>query len=152
MGFLLAVIQFAALTAGFAGPIPNQTEEIHLTGATGPGMTLVIHVLSHTRPEKTEDYIKVLAALIRPAWYAEMPESAFRGKEGKVTIRFKVLRDGTLASPGPTVESSSGRKSFVTAALDGINHVAPLRPLPSGLKGKSLEIHATFFYNESPKM
>jgi TonB family protein len=152
MRFLLAVIQFAALTAGFAGPIRNQNEQIHVTRATGPGMTLMIHVLSHTGSEKTEDYIMVLTAMIRPVWYAEVPDSAFRGEEGKVTIRFKVLRDGTLASPGPTVESSSGRKSFVTAALDGINHAAPFRPLPSGLAGKSLEIRATFFYNEKPEM
>jgi TonB family protein len=152
MRFFLVAIQLAVLTSGFLCPAQYQSLQSYEGRANGPGLNLVIHVLSSVGPNEAESYRQLLRASINRRWYEEVPESALKGATGRVAIRFTVLNDGSLASPDPVIESSSGRKSFEGAALDGIKNAAPFKPFPAELKVSSIEIRATFFYNEKPEM
>ena len=80
-------------------------------------------------------------------WWAKMPDDARKGDKGSVVVRFGIQRDGTLLGKGPTVEVSSGTKSFDNVAINAIRASAPFEHLPESFKGPNIELRLHFYYN-----
>jgi TonB family protein len=80
-------------------------------------------------------------------WYATMPEEVKKGSKGRVVVRFKVQRDGTLVDRVPTVETSSGNDALDSAAIAAIRASTPFEHMPDSFKGPYIELRLDFYYN-----
>lgn len=74
-------------------------------------------------------------------------EAAQRGISGKLTLRFRISRDGNLLSA--RVVDQSGHEILDFAAIKAVKEAAPFYPFPVNIKKDKLSILATFIY--SPK-
>jgi TonB family protein len=91
-----------------------------------------------------------LYVTVKNNWFAKMPEEAKTGSKGKVTVRFRILKEGTLADQSPSVHVSSGTKTLDDAAVAAIRMSTPFDHLPEAFKGPSIELRFLFSYNLSP--
>ncbi|HTS12439.1 MAG TPA: TonB C-terminal domain-containing protein [Candidatus Limnocylindrales bacterium] len=92
-------------------------------------------------------YINRLIATVRRNWYAVMPESAYMGEKGIVTLTFRINQDGSVPAPDPILERTSGREPLDNAAMSSIRMSNPFEPLPSQFKRPYIELRFIFFYN-----
>lgn len=92
-------------------------------------------------------YAAEMVRRIRMNW--EIPELARLGWKGKLTIRFFILADGTVADA--TIIRRSGVPPFDFAALQAILKSSPFRPLPRDLQSQREGVTVTFFYNIRPE-
>jgi TonB family protein len=96
------------------------------------------------------DYLTRLIPAVSRNWYAVMPESVLMGHRGTVVVRIQVQKDGTLLSPTPTVEVSSGEEALDGAAVEAIRSSAPFEQLPEAFRGLNIELRLTFVYHRRP--
>jgi TonB family protein len=78
-----------------------------------------------------------------------MPSSAANGEKGKVTVRFKVMKDGNILGGSVKVEKSSGKRDMDEAAVRAVQDAAPFKDFPKSLEGEGLEIRLTLGYNST---
>lgn len=115
-----------------------------------PGMSGGVEVLSDTMGVDFGPYIQRVIYDTKRAWYPIIPEEAQPplNKQGTVFIRFKIMRDGTVADMH--LDGPSGDVALDRAAWGGILGASPYPPLPSAFKGKYLELRFEFLYNQAP--
>ncbi len=119
-------------------------------GAGGPGMAQGYQILSDTQGVDFSSYIQRLLATLRRNWYAVMPESAQMGDRGIVFTTFQINPDGSVPSPDPLLERSSGKDPLDNAAMSAIHASNPFEPLPSAFHGPYLRLRIIFIYNIPP--
>jgi TonB family protein len=114
---------------------------------TSPGMSGTYQILTPTDDVDFADYMKNLLIKVRRNWYAVMPEAAQLGTKGRVVVRFRIQKDGTLFVKEPTVELSSKDSELDKAATRAIKESAPFKPLPDAFHGPAIELRFLFNYN-----
>jgi TonB family protein len=114
------------------------------------GMNGAVDVLSDTMGWDYGPYIQRVIYDTKRAWYPIIPEAAQPplDKQGRVGIRFRILRDGSVQSM--VLEFPSGDVSLDRAAWGGITGASPYPPIPKEFKGPFLELRFYFLYNIQP--
>ena len=107
----------------------------------------VMQILTPTEGVDFAPFENHLLSTVKRNWYAKMPEEAKTGIKGRVTVRFRIQRDGTLGSQPPSVDVSSGMKALDDAAIAAIRTSIPFEHLPEAFKGPNVELRLSFFYN-----
>ena len=92
-------------------------------------------------------YAAEMVRRIKLHW--EVPELARLGFKGKLTVRFYILADGTVADA--KIIRGSGTPPFDHAAFQAIVTSSPFRPLPADLHSQREGVTVTFFYNLRPE-
>ena len=84
---------------------------------------------------------------IRDRWFLLMPESAKSPffTSGKVTVEFRILKNGAISDVVVTQES--GRGEMDKAALGSITFSNPFKPLPKEFPGDDLRLRFRYYYN-----
>jgi periplasmic protein TonB len=72
-------------------------------------------------------------------------EAAQRGINGRLTLRFRISKDGNLVSA--RVVDKSGHEILDFAAIKAVKEAAPFYPFPANIKKEQLSILATFIYS-----
>lgn len=116
-------------------------------GRGGPGMQPGLSILTPTDGVDFSSYIQRLLATVRRNWYSVMPESAYMGERGIVSLTFRINQDGSVSPPGPNLERTSGREPLDNAAMSSIRMSNPFEPLPSEFKRPYIELRFIYFYN-----
>jgi outer membrane biosynthesis protein TonB len=117
-------------------------------GGPGPGyLSGSIQMLTPTQGVDFTSYIARLLAIVKRNWYALMPESARLGDKGRVMIRFRILRDGSVPQGEPILEITSGKQPLDRAAVASITASNPFDPLPSAYTNPYIELRFIFLYN-----
>jgi outer membrane biosynthesis protein TonB len=124
------------------GPVPRGPG-----GAGGPGMQPGATILTPTEGVDFSSYIQRLLATLKRNWYVVMPESAMMGDKGIVDTTFQINRDGSVPSPDPMLERTSGKGPLDNAAMSAIRASNPFEPLPSEFKGPYIRLRIVFLYN-----
>ncbi|HXW55853.1 MAG TPA: TonB C-terminal domain-containing protein [Candidatus Cybelea sp.] len=119
-------------------------------GGRGPGMQGGVSILSPTDGVDFNGYLTRLVATVRRNWYAVMPESAYMGEKGIVSITFCINPDGSVPTPDPILERTSGREPLDNAAMSSIRMSNPFEPLPREYKEPCLRLRFIYFYNILP--
>jgi TonB C terminal len=121
-------------------------------GMNGPGMAQGYQILSDTQGVDFTSYIQRLLATLRRNWYAIMPESAYPPilDRGIVSTTFQINPDGSIPSPDPILERTSGKGPLDNAAMSAIRASNPFEPLPSAFHGPYLKLRIIFIYNIPP--
>lgn len=104
-------------------------------------------ILTPTEGVDFSSYIQRLLATLKRNWYAVMPESAMMGDKGMVSTTFQINRDGSIPSPDPLLERTSGKGPLDNAAMSAIHASNPFEPLPSEFKGPYIRLRIVFLYN-----
>jgi TonB family protein len=92
-------------------------------------------------------YLNRLLASVKQNWYSVMPESVYLGDKGRVTMQFRVMRDGSVPGDEPAMTASSGKDPLDRAAGSAIRASSPFEPLPSAFSGPYIELRIIFLYN-----
>jgi hypothetical protein len=116
-------------------------------GGGGQGMQPGAQILTPTEGVDFTSYIQRLLATIKRNWYAVMPESAMMGEKGMVSTTFQINRDGSVPSPDPLLERTSGKEPLDNAAMSSIHVSNPFEPLPSEFHGPYIRLRIVFLYN-----
>ena len=72
-------------------------------------------------------------------------EAAQRGINGRLTLRFRISKDGNLISA--RIVDKSGHEILDFAAIKAVKEAAPFYPFPIDIKKERLSILATFIYS-----
>jgi len=107
-------------------------------------------VLTDTMGWDYSAYLTRILQTIRQNWYNILPPSVFPPlrKQGKLTIEFVILRDGTVN--GMTLHTSSGDVALDRAAWGSITASNPFEPLPKEFPGQNFGLRLFYFYNIEP--
>ena len=97
-----------------------------------------------TRETKYASYFARIKNQIELVWVYPS-EAAQRGVSGKLTLRFKISKDGNLL--GIRLIEGSRYEVLDLAAIKAIKEAAPFYPFPLTIKKKKLSILATFVYS-----
>lgn len=116
-------------------------------GGGGPGMGYGVQILTDTQGVDFSSYIQRLLATLKRNWEAVMPESAELGDKGVVGTTFQINHDGSVPSPDPQLERTSGKQPLDNAAMAAIHASNPFEPLPSQFKGDFIRLRIIFLYN-----
>jgi TonB family protein len=128
--------------------IPGLTSRGQAPQPPSPLVILTTHEGVDFTPYTTD-----LLEAVKRNWYAKMPDEAKdrpgvegSGAKGKVSVRFKIRKNGRLDHQ-PTVEVSSGKKPLDDAAVAALRASAPFQHLPESFKGPYIELRIQFLYN-----
>jgi TonB family protein len=113
-------------------------------GAIGNSLEL----LSDPQGVDFRPYLVRILAAVRRNWLAIIPESARRGRQGRVVIHFAIDRSGKV--PKLVIASGSGTDALDRAAVAGISATTPFPPLPAEFAGKEIRLQFVFLYNLKP--
>jgi outer membrane biosynthesis protein TonB len=113
----------------------------------GPGMQPGAQILTDTQGVDFSSYIQRLLATLQRNWYAVMPESAYLGDKGIVGTTFQINKDGSVPSPDPLLERTSGKQPLDNAAMSAIHASNPFEPLPAKFPGQFIRLRIVFLYN-----
>jgi TonB family protein len=116
----------------------------------GPGSAGGAEILSDTMGVDFGPYMKRIIYDTERAWWPIIPDIARPplNKQGKVMIRFKIMKDGSVKEM--ILEGPSGDVSLDRAAWGGILGASPFPQLPKDFKGPYLELRFFFLYNIKP--
>ncbi len=119
-------------------------------GPNGPVAGGGAAIISDTMGVDFNAYLKRIVYVTERAWWPIIPEIAQPplNKQGRVLIRFKILKDGTVKEMH--LEGPSGDVSLDRAAWGGILGAAPFPQLPKDFKGDFIELRFYFLYNIKP--
>ncbi|RRA48317.1 energy transducer TonB [Acidipila sp. EB88] len=143
------VQQAARAARGSSGTI---TDEGGAPGGPQSGRAAdkgAVDILSDTLGVDFGPYIQRVIYATKKAWYPIIPEVARPpiSKEGRVLIRFKILKDGSITEM--KLEGPSGTVALDRAAWAGIVGAGPYPFLPKEFKGPFLELRFYFIYNDA---
>jgi TonB family protein len=106
-----------------------------------------VQILTDTEGVDFQSYINRLLAVIKRNWYSVMPESALMGDRGIVSLTFQINADGSVPTPDPILDRTSGKEPLDMAAMSSIRTSNPFEPLPPKFHGPFIRLRITYFYN-----
>ena len=106
-----------------------------------------LEVLSDTGGFDLHSYLNQMMQVIRAVWYLHVPDNARAPvmKRGKVSIEFRVMKDGKIEDVHYV--ETSGDSSLDQAAYEGIVSSSGLLPLPDGFACQYIALRFHFSYN-----
>ncbi|HEV2419667.1 MAG TPA: TonB family protein [Terriglobia bacterium] len=131
------------------GQIPGPGDSVNQLNNLNPNFsTSGPIILSDTQGVDFGPYLAQILMIVRENWYAVIPESARLGAQGRTSLVFEILKDGSV--PQLRLVGPSGSDSLDRAAEAGIRASIPFPPLPKEFTGKHLVLQFNFFYNMRP--
>jgi TonB family protein len=145
---ILAILQI--LTAGAVSALltPKIFGQVSDTKPPEQSHSPAVTILTPVGGVDFNPFLNQMSTTVKKNWYSRMPESALLGYSGKVVLRFKIQKDGTLLNQTPTIETSSGKQVLDKAAITAIVDSAPFEHLPDSFHGPYIELVFTFLYND----
>ena len=137
-------------SGAITGPMPKSGGSLNGGGGSqGAGGTYGngYEILTPTEGVDFSDYMARVLAVVRRNWYAVMPESAMLGDRGRVMLRFRIMKNGTVPEGEPVRDMGSGKEPLDRAAISAIRSSTPFEPLPSAFSGPYIELRFIFLYN-----
>jgi hypothetical protein len=93
------------------------------------------------------NYLNRVYVTVKRNWFAVMPGSVELGEKGIVVLTFKIMRDGSVPSTEPVIQSNSGKEPLDRAAYSSVRASNPFEPLPPQFSGPYIELRYTYLYN-----
>jgi TonB family protein len=116
-------------------------------GGGGTGLNGSLQMLTPTEGVDFTSYLQRVLASVQRNWYAIMPESARLGDKGRVTLQFRIMRNGSVPDAEPELVGTSYKEPLDRAALSSIRASSPFEPLPPAFSGPYIELRFIFLYN-----
>jgi TonB family protein len=140
---LLASSQFHALDVAFKSNRDAQQNGAAFRSTAGCAMQMQ----TDTEGVDFNSYLRDVYVSVKTRWFANMPPSLEKGQQGKNTVEFRVLRDGSVPKDSLKVMLSSDKSDFDAASLQGVKEAAPFNHLPVAFSKPDIVLRVTFYYN-----
>ncbi|HTZ48200.1 MAG TPA: TonB C-terminal domain-containing protein [Verrucomicrobiae bacterium] len=108
-----------------------------------------IEMLTDNEGIDFSDYLHRIYLIVKQNWFAVMPASVQLGDNGKVSLIFKIYKNGTVPDNDPQRVFGSGKEPLDRAAISSIRASNPFPPLPGGFKADYIQLRFTYCYNEA---
>ena len=95
-------------------------------------------------------YWRSISTSVRNSWIANMPESVHTGQQGRNSVGFSVLRDGSVPQDSVKLVSGSDTRELDEASVKAVYAAAPFGHLPEQFSKPSILLCAVFYYNARP--
>lgn len=95
------------------------------------------------------DYLRRIYIIVKQNWFAVMPASVQLGDNGKVSLIFKIYKNGNVPDSDPQRVFGSGKEPLDRAAISSIRASNPFPPLPGAFKADYIQLRFTYCYNEA---
>jgi outer membrane biosynthesis protein TonB len=118
-----------------------------LPGGGGQGPNGVMEILTPTEGVDFSGYLQRVYLTVKRNWFAVMPESVRLGDKGKVSLQFRIMRNGVVPDGEPVRVYGSGKEPLDRAAISSIRASNPFEPLPPAFSGPFIELRFTYYYN-----
>jgi outer membrane biosynthesis protein TonB len=136
-----------AITDG--GQIPGTRG---IPGAGGQGTAYgAVEMLTPTQGVDFSDYLHRVYITVKQNWFAVMPESVQLGDKGVVSLRFRIMKEGSVPTGEPVRVRTSGKEPLDRAAISSVRASNPFEPLPPAFGGDYIELQFTYYYNLQPE-
>jgi hypothetical protein len=106
-----------------------------------------IEMLTPDQGVDFSNYLNRVYYTVKRNWFAVMPGSVELGEKGIVVLTFKIMRDGSVPSTEPVIQSNSGKEPLDRAAYSSVRASNPFEPLPPQFSGPYIELRYTYLYN-----
>jgi len=106
-----------------------------------------IEMLTPDQGVDFSNYLNRVYVTVKRNWFAVMPGSVELGEKGIVVLTFRIMRDGSVPSPEPVIQSNSGKEPLDRAAYSSVRASNPFEPLPPQFSGPYIELRYTYLYN-----
>ena len=116
-------------------------------GGGGQGLGGALEMLTPTEGVDFTNYLARVVASVKRNWLSIMPESARLGDRGRVTLQFRIMRNGSVPDAEPLLMGSSLKEPLDRAALSSIRASTPFEPLPPAFSGPYIELRFIFLYS-----
>jgi hypothetical protein len=131
-------------TQQFGGQVPGGGGP---GGGGGQGLGGTLEMLTPTEGVDFTNYLARVVASVKRNWLSIMPESARLGDRGRVTLQFRIMRNGSVPDAEPLLMGTSLKEPLDRAALSSIRASTPFEPLPPAFSGPFIELRFIFLYN-----
>lgn len=84
---------------------------------------------------------------VKNKWRTVVPPSVESGEQGRNTVQFRVLQDGTVPQEFLKLVFSSEKKDLDEASMQAIRKAAPFSHLPEKYSAPFITLRFTFAYN-----
>lgn len=132
---------------GRGQPIPGGQGGGGGRGSAGMGP---VQILTDTQGVDFNDYLRRVYVKVKQNWFSVMPPSVQLGERGDLSLRFRIMADGSVPDGEPVQVYSSGKEPLDRAAFSSIRASNPFPPLPSQFHGPFIELQFSYYYNEIP--
>ena len=119
---------------------PNSTASIGSARAA-------IEIRTDTEGVDFNPYLRELYFSVKKRWFANMPPSVEKGQQGRNTVEFRVLQDGSVPNDSVKMVFSSEKSDLDSASLQGLREAAPFNQLPGAFSKPFIVLRFTFYYN-----
>jgi TonB family protein len=109
-----------------------------------------IDILSDTKGFDMTRYLNHVVEKVRIRWFEQIPDVARPpvAREGHVSIKFRVMKDGHVSDV--KYDANSGDESLDRAAYGAVTASDPLLPLPGKFECQYIDLRFNFYYNPRP--
>lgn len=108
------------------------------------------HVLTDADELDWKSYWTSIPTSINKSWLSNVPESVQKGEQGKNSVTFRVLRDGSVPDDSVKLVSTSGTTELDEASRKAIHAAAPFGHLPEEFSQPFVQLCTVFYYNSRP--
>jgi TonB family protein len=122
---------------------PQSQEPIQKKPQIGSG----IQLLSDTQGVDFNSYLQTMYLSVKYKWQSVLPPSVGSGEQGRNTVQFRVLQDGTVPEEFLKLVFSSEKKDLDEASMQAIRKAAPFSHLPEKYSAPFIILRFTFAYN-----
>jgi TonB family protein len=141
---LLASTQFRILEVAFKS---NQDAPQQNGSVLRGNAACVLEMRTDTEGVDFNSYLRDVYLSVKKRWLANMPSSLEKGQQGKNTVEFRVLQDGSVPKDSVKIVLSSEKSDFDAASLQGVREAAPFSHLPESFSKPYIVVRFTFYYN-----
>jgi TonB family protein len=143
---LLASTQFYSLESNAAFKNNNDVPQ-QQNGSSVPRGAAGIEMRTDTEGVDFNSYLRDVYISVKKRWFANMPPSVEKGQQGKNTVEFHVLQDGSVPRDSLKMVLSSEKSDFDSASLQGVREASPFNHLPASFSKPYIVLRFTFYYN-----
>ncbi len=144
---LLASTQFYSLEGNAAFKINNDVPQ-QQNGSVSRGTAgCAIEMRTDTEGVDFNSYLRDVYLSVKKRWFANMPPSIEKGQQGKNTVEFHVLQDGSVPRDSVKMVLSSEKSDFDSASLQGVREAPLFNHLPASFSKPYIVLRFTFYYN-----
>lgn len=105
------------------------------------------HMLTDAEGLDWKTFGSSLYGSLNKSWIANMPDSVQNGQQGKNSVTFRVLQDGSVPDDSLRLISASGISQLDEASVKAIRAASPFSRLPGKFSGPSILLCTIFYYN-----
>ncbi|HTA56619.1 MAG TPA: energy transducer TonB [Candidatus Baltobacteraceae bacterium] len=152
---LLLLTLFAGALFQIGLPAERQNRDAPPQSGAAPKHPIVaasLDMMSDKAGVDFNPYLREVYFSVKKSWLGyNLPPSIEKGLQGKNTVEFRILQDGSIPKDSLKMIASSEKSELDAASLAAVREAAPFSHLPEKFSEPFIVLRMTFYYNVTPQ-